>query len=92
MIIAGQPYTITQAGAPCSYIIAPTSRSHGPASESGTIDVFAASGCFWTVVNTNAWVSLLSAADGAGTGTVSYRVLANTTGQSVTSSPAPEPG
>ena len=82
LTIAGQTFTITQQGA-CAYSILPTSRSHGPGSETGSVAVTAGTDCPWTA-STNSgswsWIGITSGWSGTGSGTVNYSVLANNTG------------
>src|SRR6185436_10400933 len=77
---ANTPYTVTQAGAACSYAISPTSRSHGFGVESGTVTLNAVLGCAWTVINTNSWILITSETNGFGPWGVSYTVTNNPTG------------
>ena len=77
--IAGQEFTVTQAGAPCTFVLAPTSASLGFSSETGTVAVTTQDGCVWNVSNTNAWVDVLSALSSTNSGSVTYRVLSNPT-------------
>lgn len=67
---------VTSASAACTYSLAPGDRNHGNNAATNSFVVNAATGCDWTVVNTNAWISLLSGASGTGTGTVTYAVSA----------------
>ncbi len=52
-------------------------RDHGPGEESGTIEISAPADCKWTATASQAWVTLLSAASGAGPATLRYTVAAN---------------
>lgn len=67
---------------PCSYIISPTSNSFTSQGGSGSVSVTAGAGCGWTASvdsGSSTWVSISSGTTGAGNGTVSYSVLANST-------------
>jgi len=76
--IAGQTFTVNQAGATaCSYAIAPTSASVPAAGGTASVTVTAASGCTWTAVSTASWITITSGASGSGNGTVNYTVGAN---------------
>src|SRR6266542_4135999 len=79
VVIAQQFFTVQQQGVPCTYSISPTSRVHGYGAASNTVSVTTSSGCTWTVINTNGWITITSATSGAGDGTVSYTVAANPT-------------
>ena len=81
LTIAGQTFTVTQAGvaAPCTYQITPTSTSMFANGGSTNVLVSTAAGCAWTAsVNSNAtWLSVISGSSGAGQGTVILGVAAN---------------
>lgn len=79
MTIAGQTFTISQAG--CTYTVgAPSSLSFTRYGGNGTITVTASPSCPWTTSNNgNTWVAITPASD-TGTGaaqTISYTVAAN---------------
>lgn len=78
LTIAGQIFTITQAGAACTTAISPTSRSHGSGAETGTVSVTAGSGCTWTAVSNASWLAITGGSSGSADGNVSYSVAANT--------------
>ena len=67
---------LASAQAACSYSVAPGGRNHGNSAATNSFVVNAGTGCAWSVVNTNGWVTLLSGASGSGTGTVTYAVSA----------------
>ena len=77
VVIAGQPYTVTQASKPCTYVFSPPSAVHGFASGGGSLSVTASNECSWTVSNTNSWIAITSPTNGAGFGTVNYTVATN---------------
>ncbi|MCX6623028.1 MAG: BACON domain-containing carbohydrate-binding protein [Acidobacteria bacterium] len=64
--------------AACTYSISPISAQPGAAGSSGTVEVTAGSGCSWTAVSQASWITITSAASGAGSGMVGYSVAANT--------------
>jgi len=78
LTIAGQTFTVTQAGATCSYAIAPTSASAPAGGTTGSVTVTAPTGCTWTAASTASWITITSGASGSGNGTVNYSVAANT--------------
>ena len=78
LTIAGHTFTVTQQGGQCSYAISPTSRSHGPGGENGTVWVSADPGCEWTASSNAGWISIVRGASGTGDDTVRYSVSANT--------------
>src|SRR4051794_5007720 len=80
LTIAGQPFTVTQAGTSCGYLISPSSSTLvGSIGASGSVAVTAAAGCSWTAVSNSPWISVYIGATGTGNGTVAYSVQANTT-------------
>ena len=85
MTIAGQTFTVTQAGASCLYIISPMSSTlTGSIGASGSVTVTAGAGCGWTATSNDAWITVGVGATGTGNGNVSYNVAANTTSSSRT--------
>ena len=79
MTIAGQTFTVTQAGAAaCSYTIAPTSRSSPAAGETATVAVSTTSLCTWSTTSSAAWLKVSAGMTGTGSGNVSIVVAANT--------------
>jgi hypothetical protein len=76
--IAGQTVSISQHGTCSTYDVSPTTFSFDGAGGSGTITVAAASGCAWTAVSNETWISVVSGGAGAGDGTVLILVAENT--------------
>ena len=77
--IAGQSFTVTQAGLSCSYSISPSSISPSSSSGSGSISVSATSGCSWSAVSNASWLTVTSGSSGNGNGTVNYSYASNGT-------------
>jgi hypothetical protein len=75
--IGGTPFSITQAGAPCTFALAPANRAHGFGLETGTVAVTTLPGCAWNATASDPWITLLAGSTGSGSGTVTYRVAAN---------------
>jgi hypothetical protein len=77
--IAGQPLTVSQASG-CSYAINPTSQSIGSGGGAGSqVNVTTTTGCTWTGVANDTFLSVTSGASGSGNGTVNF-TIASTTG------------
>jgi hypothetical protein len=76
LTIAGQTFTVTQAG--CTLTISPASQSFEPMGGTGSIIVTAAGGCAWTATSNANWLTITSGSSGAGSGAVSYSVAVNT--------------
>jgi uncharacterized protein (TIGR03437 family) len=78
LTIAGQTFTVTQAGQPCTYTIAPTSQSFAVGGGTGTVNVTALAGCNWTATSNANWLTITSGGSGSGNGSVAFSVAANT--------------
>ena len=76
LTIGGQPYTVTQASANCTYLLTPALRTWPAAGGSGSFSV--TTGCTWTAVSNNPdWLQVSPGAAGAGNGAVNYTVAPN---------------
>ncbi len=77
--IAGNTFTIVQAGANCAAVVTPSSASFnfvgGPATTNVTINP----GCAWTATSNIPWITITSGASGNGNGVVSYSAANNQT-------------
>ena len=69
------PVTLTVVAQTCSYSLSPSSRPHGAGAESGTFSMATSSGCAWSVVSNQSW--LTASGSGPGNGTVNYMVSPN---------------
>jgi hypothetical protein len=78
--VAGQPFVITQAGAPCDATLNPTTQNIAAAGATTSVSVALPGGCTWSAVSSASWITILSGASGTGSGTVSYRVDPNPSG------------
>ena len=76
MTIAGQTFSVTQAGTPCTFTIAPTSRTSPAAGESVAVAVTTGSTCAWSTTSNAAWLTVGSGS--TGNGSVNVTVAANT--------------
>jgi hypothetical protein len=79
-MIAGQTFSVTEAGIPCSFQLNLNQRTHGPAAEFHFFEVTATPGCRWSVQSTESWISVTSSTNGVGDGRVDYWVAANVSG------------
>jgi hypothetical protein len=77
MTIAGQTFTVNQSFA-CSYTITPTSQLFGYPGGTGNLAVNTLSGCAWTAVSNDGWITITSGASGNGNGTVNFTVAPRT--------------
>jgi hypothetical protein len=74
-------FTVTQAGAICSYSLQQANSAFTPAGGSGSVNVSAPGGCPWTASNGLApLVTIMAGTPGSGNGAVSYTVPANSSG------------
>lgn len=78
LTIAGQPFTVNQSGATCTFTLSPSTASYTYVGGSGTATVTATAGCNWTSVSDSSWLTISSGASGTGNGSVSYSVAAST--------------
>ncbi|MDI9356275.1 MAG: SUMF1/EgtB/PvdO family nonheme iron enzyme [Chitinophagaceae bacterium] len=80
--VAGQTFTITQAGeVVCSYSLSPSSNSYSAIATTGTFNLTASanSGCTpWTASASPSWITITSATLGTGSTTVNFSLSANT--------------
>ena len=75
--VGGKSYTVSQAAAPCTYALNPTSSGTlSGAGASGSTQMTAGSGCAWSATTTKTWIHTSST--GTGNGTLSYTIDANT--------------
>src|SRR6266511_1821746 len=84
--VNGQAFTVTQDPNPasCSYSLNITSVSVSEQAGSGSFTLTTGGGCPWTAVsNATSWLTVTSAASGAGPATISYSVAANSGQQRV---------
>ncbi len=77
--VDGKTFTLFQLAAACAYSITPTATHYLAAGGPGTIAVTAGTGCAWTAVSNDAFVTVDSGSPGTGSGTVGYTVTANAT-------------
>ena len=80
MTIAGQTFTVVQAGTgggSCSFFISPTTQSFTSAGGGGGVSVTAPAGCTWMAVSNASFITITSGSSGSGNGTVTYSVAAN---------------
>ena len=75
--IGGQIFTISQAGATCTYALSSSGTSLPASGGSGNIGVTTVGGCAWTAAASQTWIHTTSS--GTGSGTVAYTVDANAT-------------
>ena len=80
MTIAGQTFTIQQAGSNCSYSLGQTTISTQNGSFLFALPVITSPGCTWTASSSASWISVVSGGSGTGNGTATFSVQMNTTG------------
>jgi hypothetical protein len=77
LTIAGSTITLQEAAGSCSYDVAPPNASAGSGGGPGTLNVTTATGCTWTAVANDAFITVTAGASGSGSGAVNYSVAAN---------------
>lgn len=77
LVVAGQPVTVSQGGASCTYGLSPASLSVGAAGGASSVAVSTSPGCTWTAASNDAWIAVTGGASGNGNGTVAVSVAAN---------------
>ena len=83
LTIAGQTFTVTQAGGgSCSFGLSSSSALASNAGQSGSFSLTASNPlCYWSAVSsTPAWLTLTTADDGAGAASIGWMAAANGTG------------
>jgi hypothetical protein len=80
--VAGLTFTATQKGvaATCTAVLAGMNMNLGAAGESSQVSVAIAAVCSWSASSNASWLTITSGANGTGSGTVSFKAAANTTG------------
>jgi hypothetical protein len=71
------PGITSPSGTRCEATVSGAPASFGPSGGSGTVSIGVARECTWSAASQAPWISLTSAAEGQGEGTVTYRVAAN---------------
>jgi len=66
--------------AACAYAIAPTSAQVVFGGGTGQVNVTTETGCNWTAVSNDAWLTITSGASGSGNGVIAYSAAANPNG------------
>lgn len=79
--VGGQALTVNQGGTAqnCNYVLNPTNAQLGAtAAVNNTFGVAAPAGCQWTAATNDNWINITGGINGAGNGTVTYSLNANT--------------
>ncbi|MBS1811226.1 MAG: hypothetical protein JST84_23890 [Acidobacteria bacterium] len=76
MTIADQTYTVNQSSG-CTFALSATSRSMTVTGGADSVNVTAGTGCVWTAVSNDSWLTISSGNNGTGNGTVAIEVAAN---------------
>ena len=84
LTIAEQPFTVTQEGS-CEFSLPTSGISLGLSAASSSVSVTASSStCSWSATSNVSWISITAGSSGTGSGTVSFSVQANLSGNSRT--------
>ncbi len=77
ILVAGQTFTVVQAGSVCSFSLAQAALSFTSSGGVGTATVQSPGGCIWPATSSSVpWVTI-NAVTGSGNGTVTYSVIPN---------------
>ncbi len=76
LTVAGQTFTVNQANG-CTFTLAPTGQAFARAGGSGSLNLTANTGCVWTAVSNDNWITLNGVTSGNGNATLTYNVAAN---------------
>ncbi len=76
-IIATQTFGLTQAAAPCTFTISPTTIDVPMAGGERTTNVTTRGDCAWTAVASVPWITVTEGSSATGSGTVKFNVAAN---------------
>ncbi|MEO7271556.1 MAG: BACON domain-containing carbohydrate-binding protein [Vicinamibacterales bacterium] len=79
MTVAGQSFTVTQAGVPCTYALSSSAATAAPGGGNDFVTMTSPLGCAWTVTSSAPWLTLRSGSSGSGVDIVGYTAAANTT-------------
>lgn len=77
LTIAGQVFTITQAGIVCQYAVTPETQAFDESGGPGVVTIATTAACSWQVVSDSAFITLTNAGSGAGNGMVKFSVAPN---------------
>jgi hypothetical protein len=75
--VGGQAFAVTQAAAPCTFSLSPTSQSAASGGGPGSFAVATSSSCSWTATSNAAWLTVTGSPGGTGNGTVNFSAAAN---------------
>jgi hypothetical protein len=78
--IAGQTFTVMQAGVPCAFSLTPTGKLFGVVGNESSFAVTTSAGCAWTSSTTDSWIFITSEGSATGSGVVTYGVRDNFSG------------
>ncbi|HEY6390812.1 MAG TPA: malectin domain-containing carbohydrate-binding protein [Bryobacteraceae bacterium] len=78
LTIAGQTFTITEAGAVCSFSLSALSASLGAGAGGGSVNILTTAGCNWSATSDSTnWLNVTGGSSGNASATVSFSVTAN---------------
>jgi len=78
VMIAGLPYTVTQAGVGCNYGVGVATVGQENSGFTLSFPVTANNGCAWTASSNSTWLTLVSGSPGSGNGTALFNATAYT--------------
>ena len=69
--------TVTATFLLCTYSISPPSASYAAGGGASSVSVTAPTGCSWTAISNDGWITITGGSPGPGSGSVTYSVVAN---------------
>jgi hypothetical protein len=79
LTVAGQTFTVTQAGASCSYGIGNITFTPQQTGVLMNVPVTTATGCGWTATSNATWITVQSGGSGNGSGSAVFALAPNMT-------------
>src|SRR5262245_51363305 len=67
-------------GQACTFSLSASNQSFDATGGTGNVTVTTASGCTWSAISSESWLTVISGASGTGAGVVMFRVAVNTSG------------
>jgi uncharacterized protein (TIGR03437 family) len=75
--VAGQTFTVAQAGFTCSFALTPAATAFPSTGGTATFGIATTAGCAWTAATTAPWITIVTGASGSGPGVVGISAAAN---------------
>jgi len=80
IVVNDSQLRVMQEAAPCRFSLAPETQSVAASASNVSVSISVLNGCAWTARSNAEWLTITSRADGNGSGTLTFRVAANSGG------------